>query len=256
MKPALVEFCGVFLRRGERTVAQNLSFTLPGGESLAVLGPNGSGKSTLIKAIYRELYPERGEVRVMGREGWDVTELRRHVGLVSDDLSSFLDPDATVQEAVLTGFFAGSRLWPHQAVSTDMRRAAARAIRTAGLHALEGRRLEKLSTGERRRTLIARALVRAPRLLLLDEPSLNLDPAAHHAMRRTISRLICSGVAVIIVTHDLTDVVPEIQRVLMLKAGRIAFDGKRAAALDGNRLSRVFGTPLSVVRVGRLHVAL
>jgi iron complex transport system ATP-binding protein len=225
------------------------------GEHVAILGPNGCGKSTLILTMSCQIYPifRHGmRVRIFGRERWDLTELRQHFGVVAPGLMGTELPGektatTTGLNAVIAGFFSASTLWPNLHVTKEMRERAVEALeRMDALH-LAGRLVGEMSAGEKRRVLIARALVHRPRQLLLDEPSNALDLAAQRELREILRRLACEGTGLLLVTHDLRDILPEIERVILMRGGRILGDGPRTELLTEARLSELFNTP---VRIG------
>ncbi len=254
---ALLEFRNVTILRGGRAALRDLNLRVGAGEHLAILGPNGSGKSTLLKAITRECYPvvrEGSWLRIMGRERWNVFELRKHLGIVSNDLAAACALDVPVQDVVLSGFFSSLGLGPHHEVTGEMRRAAHDALAVLDAAHLTNREMTRLSSGEARRVLIARALVHAPQTLVFDEPSTSLDLAAHRELRATLQNLARAGIGVVLVTHDLSDVIPEIERVVFLREGRIVADGPRGELLNPRKLEGLFGVPVEVAaRDGLLY---
>ncbi len=250
-----LELRKVNVARGERVVLHDVNLTIHAGEHVAILGPNGCGKSTLILAMSCQLYPivQPGmHLRIFGRERWDLTELRRHFGVVAAGLMGELPGERTAVttglDAVIAGFFSASTLWPNLIVTPEMRDRAREALeRMEALH-LAGQFVGQMSAGERRRILIARALVHRPRQLLLDEPSNALDLAAQRELRETLRRLAREGTGLVLVTHHLGDILPEIERVILMCEGRIVGDGPRHLLLTEHRLSELFKTP---VRIGR-----
>jgi iron complex transport system ATP-binding protein len=151
-------------------------------------------------------------------------------------------------DAVIAGFFSASTLWPNLHVTDEMRERAVEALDRMEARYLGRRRVGEMSAGEKRRILIARALVHRPRQLLLDEPSNALDMAAQRELRETLRRLADEGTGLVLVTHYLGDILPEIKRVILMRAGRIVADGPREELLTEARLSELFNTP---VRIGR-----
>jgi iron complex transport system ATP-binding protein len=245
----------VNVARGDRVVLHDVNLTIRAGEHVAILGPNGCGKSTLIMAMTCQLYPivQQGmRVRIFGRERWDLTELRRHFGVVSAGLIGELPGERTAVttglNAVIAGFFSASTLWPNLHVTDEMRERAVEALeRMEALH-LGQQLVGEMSAGEKRRILIARALVHRPRQLLLDEPSNALDLAAQRELRETLRRLAGEGTGLVLVTHYMGDILPEIERVILMSGGRIVADGPREELLTASRLSELFHVP---VRIGR-----
>ncbi len=251
-----LELREVNVARGDRVVLHDVNLTIRAGEHLAILGPNGCGKTTLILAMTCQVYPivKPGmSVRIFGRERWDLTQLRRHFGVVASGLLGGELPGertavTTGLDAVIAGFFSASTLWPNLHVTDEMRERAVEALeRMEALH-LAGQMVGEMSAGEKRRILIARALVHRPRQLLLDEPSNALDLAAQRELRATLRRLAGEGTGLVLVTHHLGDILPEIERVILMRAGRIVGDGPREELLTEARLSELFNAP---VRIGR-----
>ncbi len=191
--------------------------------------------------IYPIVQPSMS-VRIFGRERWDLTELRRHfgvvgAGLLGTDLPGGRTAVTTGLDAVIAGFFSASTLWPNLHVTAEMRGRAAEALERIEASHLAAQLVGEMSAGEKRRILIARALVHRPRQLLLDEPSNALDLAAQRELRDTLRRLAAEGTGLVLVTHHLGDILPEIERVILMSAGRIVADGPRDQLLTAPRLS-------------------
>ena len=257
----LIELDRATVVRGDAAVLHALSLRIVAGQHTVLLGPNGCGKSSFIKLINRELYPlaREGEspVKVMGQDRWNVNDLRTRLGVVTGDLTrDLLDmPDLVVSEAVLTGFFASLMLPPDSQVTDDMRERMNQALAQVHASALASRRVAELSTGEMRRVLIARALVHRPQALLLDEPTAGLDLVAQRDFLRLMRTLAQQGITLVLVTHHIEEIVPEIDRVILLRAGSVYADGDRAGTLTSENLSAVFGGALQVRREGERYFA-
>ena len=232
-------------------VLDDLTMQVQARERVAILGPNGCGKSTLVKTITRECYPvarDHSSMSILGKDTWNVFELRNLLGIVSNDLMSFLTSEATGLEVVLSGFFSSSSVHTHHTVTREQRTAAIAALAQLQVSYLADRPVCEMSSGEAKRILIARALVHTPQALLFDEPSNSLDFTAHQALRQSMSELARSGIGIILVTHDLSDIVPEIERVLLMSHGRIIGDGPKEEILEPKGLSRAFGTEVRVTQ--------
>jgi iron complex transport system ATP-binding protein len=252
----------VDVARGEKVVLQDLQLEIAVGEHIAILGPNGCGKSTLIKAMMCECYPmvrPGMEMTVYGRDRWDVQELRRHLGVVASELPGERTSVTRGIDAVVSGFFASSTLWPNLVVTEDMRASAMEALALLGAAYLRDRWVGEMSAGEKRRVMIARALVHEPEMLLLDEPSNALDLAAQHELREILRRVAAGtttrrGTGLIMVTHHLPDILPEMERVVLMRSGRIVGDGPKRELLRADRLQQLFGVDLELTeRDGYWH---
>ena len=250
-----LDLSNVNVARGDRVVLHDVNLTIRAGEHVAILGPNGCGKSTLILTMTCQIYPIvlRGmRVSIFGRECWDLTQLRKHFGVVAAGLMGSEMPGERTAvtrgiDAVIAGFFSASTLWPNLHVTGEMRARAFEALERIEATHLAEQLVGEMSAGERRRILIARALVHRPRQLLLDEPSNALDLAAQRDLRETLRRLATEGTGLVLVTHHLGDILPEIERVILMRDGRIIADGPRAELLTEPRLSELFHTQ---VRIG------
>lgn len=250
-----LELRNVNVARGDRVVLHDVDLTIRAGEHVAILGPNGCGKSTLIFTITCQIYPmvrPGMQVRIFGRDRWDLTQLRKHFGVVGAGMVGELPGERTAVttglDAVVAGFFSASTLWPNLHVTDEMRERAREALgRMEALHLAE-QLVGEMSAGEKRRIMIARALVHRPKQLLLDEPSNALDLAAQRELRETLRRLAQEGTGLVLVTHHLGDILPEIERVILMRGGRIVGDGPRKELLTEPKLSELFGAP---VRIGR-----
>jgi iron complex transport system ATP-binding protein len=260
-KPFL-SFRNVNVMRGERVILQDIHLEMRRGERIAILGPNGCGKSTLIKAMTCEIYPlvQPGlHVEIFGRQRWDLTELKRKLGVVTSEAPGKAARHTTAFDAVLTGFFSSATLWPNLVVTEPMRELATAAMKHVGAEAFAQQELGTLSAGQQKRVMIARALVGSgdtpeERMLLMDEPSNALDIAAQAELRNTMRSLVQQGTGLILVTHHIADIIPEIDRVLMMRDGRIVGDGSRDEMITEQRLYDLFGVRVTVKeKDGYLH---
>ena len=249
--PALLDMQRISVMRGGKTVLHELDLRIGLGEHVAILGPNGCGKSTLIKTITRECYPlaEPGSaMTILGQDLWDIFELRAVLGIVSNDLMAASTRGIAGQDVVLSGFFSSIGLWPHHRVTAAMREKTARVLARLEASHLAERPVGEMSSGEARRLLIGRALVHDPKALLLDEPSSSLDVSAQHELRRILRELAQSGIGMILVTHHLADIIPEVERVVLMRAGRLLMDGPKTKVLTAANLGRLFGLPVKLAR--------
>jgi iron complex transport system ATP-binding protein len=234
-----------------KIVLNDFTLRIDSSEHVAVLGPNGCGKSTLIKTITRECYPvvrEGSSMTILGRTNWNVFELRSLLGIVSNDLMSSCTADASGLDVVLSGFFSSTRIFPNHSFNSEQREMAEAALADLGVSHLADRAVEEMSSGEAKRVLIARALVHKPRALLFDEPCNSLDILAQRSLRETMRSLAQSAIGIILVTHELPDIVPEIERVVLMAKGRIVADGRKEDVLKAERLSKLFGLKVELAR--------
>lgn len=245
----LIEFERVSVMRSSTLALDNISLRIGAGEHVAIIGPNGCGKSTFIKAITRECYPlarDGSRLNILGKDHWNVFELRALLGIVSSDLMAFCTRDVTGLDLALSGFFSSIGIWPHQQVTSEMRERAEQALAQLDAPHLAQRFTDEMSSGEARRVLLARALVHEPRALILDEPSTALDLFAQHELRQILRNLARSGIGIVMVTHHLSDLIPEIERVILMQRGRVVADGPKRKVLTAERLSSLFGLPLNM----------
>jgi iron complex transport system ATP-binding protein len=248
-QPALIEFENISVMRGDNMAVKDVSLRIGVGEHVAILGPNGCGKSTLIKAITRERYPlvrEGSSLRILGQERWNVFELRTLLGIVSSDLMTTCTRSVSGREIVISGFFSSIGIWPHQEVTSEMHGRAERAMAKLEVLHLAERFTDEMSSGEARRVLLARALVHDPRALILDEPFIALDLRAQHELRLILRKLAQTGTAIVMVTHHVSDLIPEIERVVLMDRGSILADGPTREVLVESRLSALFGRRLEL----------
>lgn len=248
----------VNVARGDNHVLHNINLNVATGEHIAILGPNGCGKSTLIKTITCECYPivePETTVSIFGRQRWDLTELKKRLGVVSPELPGKPTLTTTGRDAILTGFFSSSTLWPNLTVSEVMRDRADEVLKLIDAEPLCDKLVGHMSAGQQRRIMIGRALVASSQMLLLDEPSNALDLAAQQDLRNLLRRLARQGTGILLITHHVSDIIPEIDRILMLKQGRIIADGSKAELLTAPRLSDLFQTEVHLSQREGFHHA-
>ena len=258
MQPALLHFQNVSVRRGDRLALNKINLRIQPGENVAILGPNGCGKSTLLKLLQRECYPLLAPdsfLRILGEENWNIFDLRSRLGIVSNDLMTQCTRDITGRELVLSGFFGSVGIWPNQHVTSAQERIAAERMERLGLRALANRWTDELSSGEARRLLIARSLIHNPETLVLDEPTTSLDLAAQRLLRAQLRSLAASAIGLLLVTHHLEEIVPEVTRVILLRNGEVIDDGPPEQTLTDAKVSELFATPVKVTHQGGIYRA-
>jgi iron complex transport system ATP-binding protein len=260
--PAFLELAHVNVARGDNVVLHDINLTVNTGEHIAILGPNGCGKSTLIKTITCECYPmvsmdemqPKAKVSIFGRERWDLTELKKRLGVVSPELPGKPTLHTRGRDAVITGFFSSSTLWPNLHVTDEMYTRADEVLVQVDAVGLTDKPVGEMSAGQQRRIMIGRALVASSQMLLLDEPSNALDLAAQADLRGLLRRLAQQGTGILLITHHIADIPPEIDRIILMREGRVVGDGPKAELLTAANLSELFNAKVNMTeRDGFYH---
>jgi iron complex transport system ATP-binding protein len=252
LKTPLIEMRNVTVSRNDRKILDSVSLQICKGENIAIIGPNGSGKSSLIKVITGDYRPRADSkdmfFRIMRKETWNIFDLRNLLGIVSGELQSDYMRDISGFEVVLSGFFSSIGIHPNHRVKPDMVDTVCEVMKFLEISHLSDKPISEMSTGEARRILIGRALVHDPHILVLDEPANSLDMKSHHQFRELTRKVVSYGKSIILVTHDLGDIIPEINRVVLLKDGKVFADGEKEEILSEENLSLLFGIPVKVTR--------
>lgn len=250
MDTPLLELREATVMRDGRAILEIDHLVLNEGEHVAILGPNGSGKSTLVGLLTRHVRPLHREsgpsVLLRGRALWDLDSVRRFLGIVSDALQEEYDLHVSVRDTVLSGHFGSIGLYREGELTPAMRQRAEGLMTMLGVSAHAERTMDTLSTGEARRTLIARALVHDPAALVLDEPCDGLDPHATWSFLAKLRELATPQRALVLVTHHVEDIVPEITRVIMMRGGTIVADGPKSELMTSERISALFDFPATL----------
>lgn len=255
----IIEIKNVTVYRGHTRVFNNLSLEITQGCHTVILGPNGAGKSTLLMLLTREIYPMQRDasyIRVFGRERWSVWELRAHFGIVSHDLQQQYMGSSRGVNVILSGYYSTLDTWVHQRFSAEDRERANRIMEMLGVAELKDRTFSAMSTGEQRRFLLGRALVNDPDTLILDEPTSGLDVKACFQYLDIVRGLMRAGRTVILVTHHIHEIPPEISRVVLLKGGEVIAEGEKSEILTSETLSGLFDTPVELVRANGFYQAM
>jgi len=245
-----IELAGVTVRRG-RTILGPLDWTVRAGERWAILGPNGSGKTTLLQVLSLYLWPTAGTVDVLGgRFGRvDARELRRRIGYAGSALEAEMDAALTPSQLVLSARHAALAPWWHVYDDADRARAAALIDRLGIAHVAE-HPFRTLSSGERRRVSIARALLPDPDVLLLDEPGAGLDLGARETLIRDLTGLAAEErpESIVLVSHHVEEIPPGFGHALVMADGQAVAAGPIEHVLTGSVLERAYGMPIAVER--------
>jgi iron complex transport system ATP-binding protein len=252
----IIEIQNATVYRGRTQVFDHLTLEIVQGQSVAILGPNGSGKSTFLKLLSRELYPVQHEdsyVKVLGEVLWNVWELRAHLGIVSQDLQEHYMGSVKGLNVLLSGIYSSIDIWSHQTFTDQDRQRTENLMERLGIAHCREKRFSEMSTGEQRRLLLGRALIHDPEVLVLDEPTSGLDVKACFLYLEIVRNLMQSGKTVVLVTHHIHEIPPEITRVVLLKAGQVTADGEKSDILTSRNLTALFDIPVELVRLNGFY---
>lgn len=247
----------VHVKKDNKYILQNVNLKINAGEHIAILGPNGSGKSSLVKTMmgeYRNDSSCGGFVKLNGKELWNLFEIRKAFGFVSNDTQETFKKNITVHDAVLSGFFGSVGTNRSQKIDKNMESRADCVLKSVCADKLKDRLLEKLSSGELKRVMMARALVNNPEALILDEPMNSLDLNGKYLVKKSIERLAKEKKSILMVTHDPMDIGPEFERIVMIKDGKIYQNGG-IEIITSDALSYLYDIPITVHRFNNRIVA-
>ena len=245
----VIRMDGVSVRRGTTSLVRAVDWSVELDERWVVLGPNGAGKTTMLRMAAAELHPSEGTVDLLGERlgRVDVFELRPRIGFCSAALAARVPGDEIVRDVVVSAGYALLGRWREQYDTFDLTRAD-HLLNVMGMNALAGRRFATLSEGERKRALIARALMADPELLLLDEPAAGLDLGGREDLVERLSGLAldADAPASVLVTHHVEEIPPGYTHALLMRGGGVVAQGLLPEVMTDQNLSRTFGLPLKV----------
>jgi len=247
----IIEIKNITAFRAETPVFKRFSLEVENGCNTAILGPNGAGKTTLLKLLTREIYPlqkKQSHIKIFGKERWHIWDLRSHFGVLSQGLQHRYIENAIGKNVILSGLYASNDTWCHQQFAQSDIEKAERIMADLAILKLRDRCFSEMSTGEQRRFLLGRALINAPEALLLDEPTSGLDLKAAFQYLDIVRSLMQRGRTIILVTHHIHEIPPEISRVILLKDGQIFKDGEKKSVLTAKNLSELFQVPLHLAK--------
>jgi iron complex transport system ATP-binding protein len=254
---AAVDLRGVGVKRGGRWLLRDIDWTVKAGAVAAIIGPNGSGKSTLARVLCGYMFPTAGQVRVFGETygSVDLNELRRSIRLVQTGGPYEPDPTLTTMQAICTGADGTIGLF-HELGPEEIVRAQF-LLKRVGLSAVADRPWTTLSSGERVRALVARAFVRPPKLLLLDELTAGLDLLAREQVLAALAQISATAghfTTMLMITHHLEELLPATSQVILLSRGRAAATGAPAEVLNNRTLSAAYECEVTVQTInGRFY---
>ena len=255
----IIEIKNVKVQIGKTKIFDNLSIEIENGCNTAILGPNGAGKTTFLRLLTKELspiYDENSYIRIWGKERWNVWDLRSHIGIISHNLQQFIYESAPGKDVILTGYYGSSDIWEHQRFSNEQIERAESVMEFLGIIDLREREFAQMSTGQQRKFLLGRALINQPDVLVLDEPTSGLDIKACFQYIEIIRNLMKEGKTIILVTHHIHEIPPEIKRVILLKKGEIIADGNKENILNDKVISGLYEVPVKLVHAGGFYQTL
>ncbi len=246
---SVLELANVTVTRGTKNLIDGINWTVQEGERWVILGPNGAGKSTLLSIAGARLHPTRGEVDILDEilGAVDVFELRPRIGVSSASLANQIPANETVRDVVVTAAYGVQGRWNEEYDSMDEGQAT-QLLADWGVADLSDRPFGTLSDGERKRTLIARALMTDPELLLLDEPGAGMDIAGREDLVARLTELAedIYAPATILVTHHLEEVPAGFTHALLLREGKIVAAGDIKETITEENLHKTYGMDLAL----------
>ncbi len=259
MKEPILEIRRARVFRQLNRVFDGLDLSIEAGCQTAILGPNGAGKTTLLKLLTREIYPVHQPdtvLRLFGETRWNVWDLRKRLGIVSHDLQARHLGNPLGRHVILSGYYSSIGIAAHHEYDATQTDHADELMEMLGVSHLAERKFASMSTGEQRRFMLGRALVHDPEVLVLDEPTSGLDLRATFQYLGLIRQLIAGGKTIVLVTHHLHEIPPEIRRIVLIKGGRVVADGDKAELFTAEQIGGLFDTPLELAEVNGYYQAM
>ncbi|MFT7465747.1 MAG: iron complex transport system ATP-binding protein [Brevundimonas sp.] len=255
----IIELQNITVFQESNKVFDDFSLTIDESQSTVILGPNGSGKTTLLKLLNRELYiveSEISSIKIFDKERWNVQELRSNLGVVSPHLQNNYSSNALGFYVVLSGFYSSDGIWKHQNFDDQKLDRAKEVMELLSISSLKDRKFSSMSTGEQRKFLLARSLVNDPAVLVFDEPTSGLDISTCFQYLEIMRELMSMGKKVVLVTHHVHEIPPEISRVILLKGGKVIMDGNKDEILTNTNLTNLFDWPIKLIKENGYYQAL
>lgn len=247
----IIELQNICVSYDEYDALKNISFNICKNEHTLIFGANGCGKSTLIKLLSNDIYPRilpNSYKKLFGKEVWNIFELKQNLGIITGDMSyqlTMLAPYINVFEAVISSIHSAIGIQDHHFYTKDDYSKTDDILKMIGIFHLKNKNICTLSTGELRKTVIARALMHNPSTLLLDEPTTGLDIKSQYDFLALIKEL-AKTKTIILITHHIEEIIPEIKKVVMLKNGEIFKIGTKEEIITSKNLSQLFNTNIEI----------
>ncbi|MBW3041815.1 ABC transporter ATP-binding protein [Prochlorococcus marinus] len=237
----------------QKIILSNININLNFGENILILGPNGSGKSTFLKLLNRSIYPliERGSsFKLFNKENINIWDLRKDIGFLFKDMENRVNKGVKLKDLIISGFTGTFNERYSKLISKDDMKNVESLIIQLDIQNIVDKEFHSLSDGQKRRGMLARALVYRPKLLVLDEPFCNLDIKSNSILNKTLLKLIDKSLNIIYITHSLESILPLTNRVLLIKGGKIINDGTPEELINSEVLSELYNISIKVIKQG------
>ena len=236
-------------------VIKDLNLKISYSENVILIGPNGSGKSTLIEVINRNIYPvftKDSTLRIFDKELIDIWELRKRISTVNNEIKNRINPHLRVCDLILSGLY-GKYCFISNKSEGDVYKVT-NIMKNMNISSLSNKYFSYLSDGEKNISLIARALIKKPNILILDEPTANLDYPSKFFVIDKINELSKLNTKILCITHDVSMITPIYDRVIMLKGGEIIADGEQNKVINRENLNKLYGINVEVIKNNGLWI--
>tara|TARA_Y100001968_G_scaffold328305_1_gene375200 strand:+ start:298 stop:1110 length:813 start_codon:yes stop_codon:yes gene_type:complete len=237
----------------QNKILSNININLYFGDNILILGPNGSGKTTFLKLLNRSIYPivsRDSSFRLFNNENINIWDLRKEIGFLFKEMEKRVNKGVKLKDLIISGFSGTFNSKYSKSLSEIDRKKLNILIRELDLIDIINNEFHSLSDGQKRRGMLARAIVYQPKILVLDEPFCNLDIKSNLILNKTLTKLINDSVNIIYITHSLESIIPKTNRVILLKGGKIINDGKPEQIIKSSILSNLFDVPIKVIKEG------
>jgi iron complex transport system ATP-binding protein len=233
--------------RGDFRVIKDLNLKIANSENVILIGPNGSGKSSLIEVINRNIYPvitNKSELKIFNKELINIWELRKRISTVNNDIKNRINQNLQVFDLILSGLYGRYCYVPNKS-DKDLYKVV-NIMKDMNISNLSTRKFSFLSDGEKQISLIARALIKKPDILILDEPIANLDYKSKFFVIDKINELSKLNTKILCVTHNISMITSIYDRVIMIKDGKVIADGNQNKVINNKNLKKLYGINVEV----------
>jgi len=234
----------------QEEVLSNINISLNQGENTLILGPNGSGKSTFLKLLNRSIYPitkNNSSFKLFNKENINIWDVRKKIGFLFKEMEQRVKIGVDLYDVIISGFSGTFNSRYYNLLSEREKIKINSLINEWGLSNIIHNKFQSLSDGQKRRGLLARALVYEPKILVLDEPFCNLDIKSNIILNKNLNKLIDQSVNIVYVTHNLESILPRTNRVILIKEGKILKDGSPNELLNSKILSDLFNISIKII---------